>query len=145
MKLFWCWWDGCEMYWNKQIDQLIFQNSVRSMEYWLGSDILHGDDLLFTWQGISEAELIMSTFFPKATLEGSSLTTPGQQKVRTLWDFCSFYSLRLVVLSLTLNKLEETFFTVTLFIQGPFFSNSRAKLLKYFYCKLSMGKMKETF
>ena len=145
MKLFWCWWDGCEMYWNNQRGQLIFQNSVRSMEYWLGSDILHGDDLLFTWQDISEAELIMSTFFPKATLEGSSLTTPGQQKVCTVWDFCSFYSLRLVVLSLTLNKLEETFFTVTLFIQGPFFSNSWAKLLKHFYCKLSMGKMKETF
>ena len=104
MKLFWCWWDGCEMYWNKQRGQLIFQNSVSSMEYWLGSDILHGDDLLFTWQGISEAELIMSTFFPKATLEGSSLTTPGQQKVCKVWDFCSFYSLRLVVLSLTLNK-----------------------------------------
>ena len=84
--------------------QLIFQNSVSSMEYWLGSNILHDDDLLFTWQGILEAELIMSTFFPKATLEGSSLATPGQQKVRTLWDFCSFYSLRLVVVSLTLNK-----------------------------------------
>ena len=74
------------------------------MEYWSGSNILYGDDLLFTWQGISEAELIMSTFFPKATLEGSSLTTPGQQKVRTLWDYYSSYSLRLVVLSLTLNK-----------------------------------------
>ena len=47
--------------------------------------------------------------FSKATLEGSSLTTPGQQKVCTVWDFCSFYSLRLFVLSLTLNKLAIFF------------------------------------
>ena len=87
----------------------------------------------------------MSTFFPKATLEGSSLTTPGQQKVFTVWDFCSFYSLRLVVLSLTLNKLEETFFTVTLFIQGAFFFKFLSKAFEAFLLQAVNGKDEGNF